>query len=122
MRPVLTLTGPEDDDDAQLAVFLHEQLHWYVMRDQQRLGKTIAAFRQLFPEVPSGRAGARDEQSTYLHLVVCDLELQAMTRLVGEEKARAVIEGWSHYTWIYEQVLANPEVRRINQRLGMLVP
>lgn len=121
-HPVLTLTGSEDDDAALLATFIHEQLHWWVLRDQKRLGGTIAAFRELFPEVPSGRAGARDEQSTYLHLVVCDLELQAMTRLVGEEKARAVIGGWQHYTWIYQQVLENPGVRRINERFGMLVP
>ena len=72
--------------------------------------------------MPTGRAGARDEQSTYLHLVICDLELQAMSRLVGEEKAREVIQGWEHYTWIYEQVLGNPEVRRVNERFGMLVP
>ena len=121
-HPVLTLNARLEDDAVQLATFLHEQFHWFVLEDQKRLAATTDAFRELFPEVPTGRAGARDERSTYLHLVICDLELQAMTRLVGEEKARAVLEGWSHYTWIYEQVLANPEVRRINEQLGMLVP
>ncbi len=122
-HPILTLKPDTLDNDAvQLASFVHEQLHWFVLRDQERLAATIESFRQLFPEVPGGNAGARNEASTYLHLVVCDLELQAMTRLVGEEKGRAVLEGWNHYTWIYEQVLGNPEVRRVNERHGMVVP
>ncbi len=122
-HPVLTLNADDlDNDDAALATFVHEQFHWWVMRDQKRLGQAIAAFRELFPEVPGGRAGARDENSTYLHLVICDLELQAMSRLLGKERARAVIAGWEHYTWIYEQVLENPEVRRVNERFGWLAP
>ena len=54
--------------------------------------------------------------------MVCDLELQAVTRLLGETRGRAVLEAWNHYSWIYDQVLNNPEVRRINERHGMLVP
>ena len=122
-HPVLTLKPDAlDDDPAELATFVHEQFHWFVLRDQKRLGAVIDAFRELFPEVPGGRAGARDEQSTYLHLVICDLELQAMTRAVGAEKARQVLAGWQHYTWIYDQVLNNPEVRRVNERFGWVVP
>lgn len=122
-HPVLTLdAGDLEDDDVALATFVHEQFHWLVLRDQERLGAATEAFRELFPKVPGGSAGARDERSTYLHLVICDLELQALTRLLGEERARAVLAGWQHYTWIYEQVLGNPEVRRINERFGWVAP
>ena len=121
-HPLLTLNaGGLENDLAELATLLHEQFHWFALEDQKRLGDTIGAFRELFPEVPS-RGGARNESSTYLHLVICDLELQAMTGLVGEEKAREIIGGWNHYSWIYEQVLTHPEVRRINERFGMVAP
>jgi len=55
-----------------------------------------------------GTAGARDEYSTYLHLLVCSLEQQAVARLLGEPKARQVMEFWAadHYTWVYQTILS----------------
>ena len=62
-------------------------------------------------EVPVGAPeGAVDENSTYLHLVVCYLEYQAMRELLGEFKSRQIMEFWAtdHYTWIYRTVLEKP--------------
>ena len=122
-HPVLTLnSGYLDDDLSQLATFLHEQFHWYAAERQGQVDSAIAEFRELFPDVPSGRAGARDEYSTYLHLIICDLELAAMQKLVGDSRARGTLSRWQHYTWIYEQVLNNPAVRAVNEKNGLTPP
>jgi len=123
-HPVLTLNSANlDNDHAQLAAFLHEQFHWYLEDRPAQVGQAIADFERAFPEAPVGNgAGARDRHSTYLHLVVCDLELQAMTGLVGEAEARRVLGANRHYTWIYRQVLDNPLVRQTNARAGLLLP
>jgi hypothetical protein len=76
----------------------------------------------MFPEVPSGRVAARDEYSTYLHLIICDLELAAMQKLVGDAEARRVLGQWQHYTWIYNQVLNNSAVRAINEKHELTPP
>ena len=44
-----------------------------------------------------------------------------MTQLVGEEKAREVLRGWDHSSWIYEKVLGDPVVRWVNTRHGLVV-
>ncbi|HVI60202.1 MAG TPA: hypothetical protein VM619_15190 [Luteimonas sp.] len=123
-HPVLTLNSAYlDDDHAQLASFLHEQFHWYLEERRVRVDEAIAAFERMFPDAPVGNgAGARDKRSTYLHLVVCDLELRAMTVLLGEAEARRVLRGNRHYTWIYRQVLDDPRVHATNVAAGLALP
>ena len=115
-HPILTLNcNYLDNDLKQLATFLHEQFHWFVESKTLDKEAAIKAFKKLFPRVPvEAGLGARNEYSTYLHLIVCDLELQAMTKLVGENLARQVLGEWTHYTWIYNTVLENKQVREIN--------
>ena len=48
----------------------------------------------LYPEAPS-----------FLHLLVNHLEHEAMKDLVGEQKAREVLESKNHYQWIYRTIL-----------------
>ncbi len=122
-HPVLTLNARPGADDAKLASFVHEQFHWYVDAHRREREAAMAEFERLFPDAPAGGPrGARDRQSTYLHLIVCDLELQAMTELVGEARAREVLAANRHYIWIYEQVLGNPVIRQVNVRHGLLLP
>jgi len=124
-HPVLTLdTGSLDNDDGALSGFLHEQFHWYANQIGDVTDAVKVEFAEIFPDAPSGpeEGGARDRNSTYLHLMVCDLELQAMSELLGEARARAVLEGYRHYPWIYDQVLHNPVVRQVNERQGAVVP
>lgn len=122
-HPVLTVhTRHLGDEDALLSTFLHEQLHWWVLERSEALDRARAAMRELYPDVPSAEeGGARDERSTYLHLVVCDLELQATAKLLGEERAREIQRAWTHYEWVYERVLEDPRIREIMRREGLIL-
>jgi hypothetical protein len=109
-HPVLTLnTRHVDNDDLLLATFLHEQLHWFLMTlDLASVERAYARMLELFPAAPVGfPEGGEDEESTYLHLIVNLLEYDAVTEVLGPERARGVIEHWTtdHYRWIYRQVL-----------------
>lgn len=108
-HPVLTLsTRHLKDDELLLSTFVHEQIHWFMGSRSDDTAKAIAELEKLFPEVPAGHPeGARDEYSTYLHLLVCTLEDDAMNRLLGELRARQVLQFWTtdHYQWVYRQVL-----------------
>ena len=122
-HPVLTLHTRHLGDDLELlSTFIHEQYHWLVAGQSSNEEAAIQAFRELFPDAP-GRdgGGARDSYSSYLHLIVCDLEFQGMTVLFGEETARRVLSGITHYQWIYERVLGDSRVREINERYGFVV-
>lgn len=123
-HPVLTLsTRYVDQDEAQLATYVHENFHWFVMEHQGALAAAIEEHRVLYPDAPGREGGgARDRESSYLHLVVCDLEFRAMIELLGETWAREVIAGWTHYPWVYEKVLADPRVHEINARHGLVPP
>jgi hypothetical protein len=126
-HPVLTLnTRYLDDDTAQLATFVHEQIHWF-LTDQVgdvRTNAAVRALRGLYPQAPTAPPeGARDEWSTYLHLIVCTLELQALTELLGEPSARQQLARWTHYTWVYQTVLTETEkIADLVRRYGMIVP
>lgn len=126
-HPVLTLnTRYLDDDTAQLATFVHEQLHWF-LTDHVERAKTNAALtelRALYPTVPTAPPeGAMGERSTYLHLIVCHLELQALTAILGEQSARQRLERYTHYTWVYRTVLTETErIGELLRRHGLVVP
>jgi hypothetical protein len=120
-HPILTIhTRHIGDEFGLLATFVHEQLHW--LEEEPWIDRFRAAmedFKTLFPDVPlSTEGGARDEMSTYRHLLVCDLEYQAMGALVGEAVARETLRKFSHYGWIYEQVLTDTRVREVAIRHG----
>ena len=124
-HPVLTLnTRFVDDDRKQLAMFLHEQFHWYTFERGDQMGAAMAEVRERFPTVPVGKPeGAHSEFSTYIHLVVCYLELQAVTELQGESFARASLAANENYTWIYEQVLSDDGfIKGVLQRHGLSLP
>ena len=122
-HPVLTLPGRMNSKRQHLlSTFLHEQFHWHDIEDAPAGQKAMAAFTKMFPDPPSSReGGARDDFSTYLHLIVCDMEFQAMQKLVGDERAREIMADWNHYKWIYDKVLHDPRVREINRAHGFVV-
>ena len=108
--PVLTLhTRHAKDDDLLVSTFVHEQLHWFLTGRQKETEQAIVDLRKLFQNVPvGGTTGARDEQSTYLHLLVCYLEQQADRQIFGELRTKQIMDFWAtdHYTWVYETVIA----------------
>jgi hypothetical protein len=125
-HPVLTLhTRHAKDDDLLLSTFVHEQFHWFLAERRDPTELAIADLRKLFPTVPAGgTAGARDEYSTYLHLLVCYLEQQADVRVLGELKTKQVMDFWAtdHYTWVYQMVIGrSKEIGQI-MRERKLIP
>ncbi len=122
-HPVLTInTRYLDNDLRQLSTFVHEQFHWLEEERSEQRELAITDFKKVYPDVPArGGMGARSVYSTYLHLVVCDLEYQAMTKLLGEDKARDLLADKSYYRWIYDQVLNDKRVREINAKHGFII-
>ena len=111
-HPVITLhTRYHDAPDRLLALFIHEQLHWYLESKQTAVDLAKQELEALFPEVPSGipNGGGFNEDSTYLHLILCTLELHAARRFVGDERALAMFREPNIYDWIYATVLENQQ-------------
>lgn len=108
-HPVLTINAVYlDDDNSALSIFLHEQLHWLGMVLAPNVEAALEDLRELYPTVPGrGGGGARDDYSTYVHLIVGLQEFRVMSSLVGTEEAARVLAGKTWYRWIYQQVLEN---------------
>jgi len=107
-HPVLTVNTRHSEDDLLLSTFVHERYHWYESSHPMEIAAAVAEFRRAYPGLPAGGLdGARDEHSTYMHIVVCYAEWQEMKALVGAERARKVMEYWAkdHYRAIYRVVL-----------------
>ena len=108
-HPVLTLSARHvKDDDLLLSTFVHEQAHWFLTQNDKATEVAKKELRVMFPRAPVNfPEGASDEESTYLHLIVIYLEYRADRELLGELKARQVMDFWAsdHYTWIYKTVL-----------------
>lgn len=121
-HPILTVhTRQLGNEHGLLATFLHEQFHW-LEESNDDFTRAMVAFAEAYPDAPArGPEGARDLESTYRHLLVCDLEFQAMTTLVGETRAREVLGANTYYTWIYDRVLHDPRVRDIVTAHGFLL-
>jgi hypothetical protein len=85
-HPVLTLhTRHLKDDDLLLSTFVHEQLHWFLVQNDQETKEAMKDLRTTFPKVPVGFPdGAENEEFTYLHLLVNYLEYRADRELLGD--------------------------------------
>ena len=109
-HPILTLHtrhGQKSQKDMLLSTYLHEQTHCFADENIEKTNVAIAMLKQAFPKVPVGYPeGAKDEESSYLHLIVCYLEQQALREYLSETRVRAVFNFWQndHYTWVYKQV------------------
>jgi hypothetical protein len=125
-HPVLTLsTRHLKDDELLLSTFIHEQLHWYLEEKSKETEETYKELKSVFPKVPVGfPEGGNDEEWTYKHILVCYLEYQAIKGLLGELKAKQVMNFWAtdHYTWIYRTVLEREREVGALMRKHKLVP
>jgi len=121
--PILTLnTRHNSNPDMLLSTFLHEEIHRFLSGpNDQKTQKAINDLRKRFNHVPVGGVeGGKDEESTYLHLLVCWFELQADKNYLGNEKAYDIIKKADHYAWIYKQVLAHEkEIAKLIRKHGL---
>jgi hypothetical protein len=110
-HPVLTLhTRHLKDDDLLLSTFVHEQIHWFLDQHQDETKAAEEELKALFPKLPVGFPdGAQDEESNYLHLLVNLLEWRSDKELLGELRARQIMEFWAHdhYRVLYQTVLGH---------------
>lgn len=131
-HPILTLgTRFADTEDMLLATYLHEQMHWYLWRlggpDHDPIAPFFDELVRRYPKAPTSLPeGARSYEQTYLHLVVCWLEVAATTDLIGPERARATASTPWGYRWIYRTVLEDwdelGDLYRANGLLPLLTP
>jgi len=123
--PTLTLNvGFADSSDELLSSYVHEQIHWHLREHRFQQDAAVAELRRLYPRVPVGLPeGAESPYSTYGHLVTCYLEMIADRRLMGDERAAAVIKNKRHYTWIYGVVVRDEaKIAGVVARHGLAVP
>lgn len=127
-HPVLTLNSryvlqTEPDEDAFLCCYLHEQIHWGLTL--YRANETTIAverFRELYPDAHTGPPDtAADEYSTYLHLAVNWLEIEAATEFIGRPRTESVARRSMHYKWMYAAVMDDrDQVREILRSTNVL--
>jgi hypothetical protein len=111
-HPRITLNTWARDDLGLLSTYLHEQLHWYETwfshAHQAQWREILNRLRQRYPTVPIGGAnGARDEYSTYLHLVVNWLEVDVTARFVDRAEVERHVRTLPFYRWCYETVITD---------------
>ena len=107
-HPILTLnTRYAESPKKLLSVFVHEQLHWWAEKNQAEMNKAIEEIKVLFPTLPTTGI-AKDTQSTYLHLIICFLEYEAMIHYLQKKDANKILKDFIQkdniYPWINTQV------------------
>lgn len=90
-----------------LTTFLHEQLHWL---EGPGIDSASIEVSEQWPDPPSrSEGGATDSTSTWLHMNVCALEHQSLSELLGPSAAAEELRQHAGYSWIYGQILADPD-------------
>ena len=127
-HPILTLHTrhtSKTQKDLLLSTYLHEQIHWHLDNNPKKTNAAIAELKTVFKNVPVGfPKGARDEYSTYAHLLVCYLEIEAISELLSNKRVQSVINFWQsdHYTWIYTQVEVKKSIiSRVVEKHGLKI-
>ena len=125
-HPILTLsTRHLKDDELLLSTFVHEQLHWFLGGKPEETEEAYKELKSMFPKVPVGfPEGGNNEESTYKHILVCYLEYQAIKVLLGELKAKQLMEfcATDHYTCVYKTVLEREQAIGSLLRKHKLLP
>ena len=109
-HPVLTLNTQLHDPDQILCEYLHEQMHWYAARlgcaDED--APLIAELMRRYPNAPTEfPEGAPDAYSTYLHLLVNWLEIEAASQCLPRSRVEQIALAKHYYRWIYRTVVAD---------------
>ena len=113
-HPVLTLNTRVSDRATLLSLYLHEQMHWYVTWyswvHKEDWAAIWAVLQARYPDVPvTFPLGARTRDSSYLHLIVNWLEIDAASEFLGREKAVELAAVNFAYSGLYKLVIENWE-------------
>ena len=112
-HPVLTLHARHlKDDDLLLSTFVHEQNHRFLDEHPAERAAAVRELRRLYPRIPIGYPeGSDSAEVNYDHLIIIYNEYRADQRLMGELRARAVMQflASDHYRWLYREVLRDAE-------------
>ena len=111
-HPVLTLNSryvlqAEPNEDAFLCCYLHEQIHWGLsLHRMNEVAIAVERFGKAYPDAHTGPPEtAADRYSTYLHLAVNWLEIEAAAGFIGRPRAESVARASAHYKWIYARAM-----------------
>lgn len=107
-HPVLTLnTRHAENPKKILAMWMHEELHWWMDKNSKATAAAVKELKKIYPDAPKGMGATAD--STFLHLLVCYLEMRTLALYVGEKESKVIIEDIMRkdkiYPWVYYQVL-----------------
>jgi hypothetical protein len=113
-HPRITLNTWVGDELGLLSMYLHEQMHWYVTWSSharvQEWQLIFARLREQYPDAPAREAGgAQDDFSTYLHLLVNWLEVEAGSRFIDRSQVVQHVRALPFYRWIYQTVIEDWE-------------
>lgn len=125
-HPVLTInTRNAENPKKILSVWLHEELHWWSVQKSKSFSLAIKELEKIYPQAPVTKSFGLN--STFLHLVICHLELKALGFYLGDKEARDVItdimKSDKIYPWIYYQVLYKDHaIKRLVKKYKLLPP
>lgn len=126
-HPRITLNTWVHDDLGLLSMYLHEQMHWYATwYSYARAPQWRQLFERLrarYPTIPAVEAGgANDAFSTYLHLLVNWLEVEAVSRFIDRGRVESHVRALHFYKWIYRTVIDDREWLEALYREHALLP
>lgn len=126
-HPVLTLNTMVRAEGPLLSAYLHEQMHWYATWYSYARQEGWRAIRRelegRYPAVPTAfPEGAHNAASSYLHLVVNWLEVEATSAFLGHATAIEVASKNFVYSGLYRIVLADWELLSELYRAHDLIP
>jgi hypothetical protein len=126
-HPGITLNTWVRDDLGLLSMVLHEQMHWYVTwyshARAPQWRKLIERLRERYRSVPGVEAGGgNDAFSTYLHLLVNWLEIEAVSQFVDRDRVLSHVRTQHFYRWIYQTVIDDWEALGALYREQGLLP
>lgn len=125
-HPVLTLnTRNAENPKKILATFLHEELHWWMDKNSKNTDLAILELKKIYPKAPV--VNPKMKNSTWLHLMVCYLELQALEFYLGKKEARGLVTNTMKkdkiYPWVYYQVLYKDfAIKKIVEKHKLIPP
>ena len=125
-HPVITLSTRHAEQPKKiLSTLLHEELHWWLETNKLQTETAIKELAKMYPKAPI--AGKSTRRETYVHLMVCYLELKALSFYLGDKEAKNIITSLMRkdkiYPWAYYQVLYKDyAIRQVIRRNKLLPP